>query len=83
MNLWLNFDALKDFRKPLLSFELTYFRNSFCYRIENNWSFKYKILGHVGPFGRNLTSFVSLGIAEIWRFSKLSIYSEVSYSKSF
>ena len=26
---------LKDFREPLVSFELIYFRNSFCYGIEN------------------------------------------------
>ena len=30
------FDALKDFREPSLSFELIYFKNSFCYRIENS-----------------------------------------------
>ena len=34
-------------------------------------------MGHVGPLGENLTSFVSLGIAEILGFSELSIYSEV------
>ena len=28
---------LKDFREPLLSFELIYFRNSFCYKTENSW----------------------------------------------
>ena len=46
----------KDFREPLLSFELIHFRNSFCYIIENS----YKILRHVGPLGKNLNFFVSL-----------------------
>ena len=36
---------LKDFREPLLPFELIYSRNSFCYRIENSCGFRYKILG--------------------------------------
>ena len=27
---------LKDFREPLLSVELIYLRNSFCYKIENS-----------------------------------------------
>ena len=59
------------------------FRNSFCYRIENNSNFKYEILSHVGPLGTNLTFFLSLGIAEISGFSKLSIYSEIVHSKPF
>ena len=48
------FMLLKDFREILLSFELMHFRNSFCSRIENNWSFKYKILRRAGPLGTNL-----------------------------
>ena len=48
---------LKDFREPLLSFELIYFRNSFCYRIGNSWGFRYKILGQVGPLGKILNFF--------------------------
>ena len=43
-----------DFREPLLSFEFIYFRNSFCYRIENGWGFRHKILGHVGLLGKTL-----------------------------
>ena len=73
---------LKDFREPLLSFELMHFRNSFCYRIENNRSFKYRILSGVGPLGINHIFFVSPGIAEILTFPKLSIHFEiVVYSK--
>ena len=65
---------LKDFREPLLSFHLIYFRNSFCKRIENSCSFVYKILGHVGPLGKNLNCFVSLEMVEILGFSELSVY---------
>ena len=39
--------------------------------------FKDKILGHVGPLGKNLTFFVSLGIGEILGFSELSVYTKV------
>ena len=67
------FMLLKDFREPFLSFELTYFRNSFCYRIENNWSLKYKIFSRVGPLGTNLILFVSFGIAEISRLFKVKM----------
>ena len=73
---------LKDFREPLLSFELLYFRNSFCDTVKNSWSFEYKILGHVGLLGK-ASLFVSLGIAEILGFSKLSIYIEVILHKTF
>ena len=66
---------LKDFTEPLLSFELIHFRNSFCYRIENSGGFRYKTLGHVGPFGKNLNFL--FGIAEILGFSELSVYTEV------
>ena len=74
---------LKDSREPLLSFELIYFRNSFCYRIENSRGFRYKILGHVGPLEKNLNCFVSLGIAEFLGFSELSVYTEVVLLKTF
>ena len=74
---------LKDFREPLLSFEFIYFRNSFCYGIDNSWSSRYKILGHVGPLGRNLNFFVSLGNAEILRFFEFSVYTEVVLFKTF
>ena len=49
---------LQDFREP---FELIYFRNSFCYRIENSWGFRYKILGHVGSLEKNLNFLSPLG----------------------
>ena len=74
---------LKDSREPLLSFELIYFRNSFCYTIENSWGFRYKILGHVGPLEKNLNVFVSLGIAWIFKFCELSVYTEVVLLKTF
>ena len=65
---------LRDFREPSLSFKLMHFRSSFCYRVENNWSFKYKKFSRVGPLGTNLIFFISPGIAEI---SGSSIHSEV------
>ena len=74
---------LKYFVQPLLSFELIYFRNSFCYRIDNSWGFRHKILGHVSPLGKNLNFFVSLGITEILGFSELSVYTKLPYSKPF
>ena len=74
---------LKDFREPLLSFELIYFRNSLYYRIENSSGFRYNILGHVGPLGKNLKKIFSLGIAEILGFSELSVYTEVVLLKTF
>ena len=43
----------------------------------------YKILGHVGPFGENMNFFVSLGIAEIFGFSELSVYTEDVLFKTF
>ena len=43
----------------------------------------YKILDYVGPFGKNLNFFVSLGIAEILRFSKLSVHTDVVLLKTF
>ena len=43
-----------------------YCRNSFCYRIDNSWGFRYKILGHVGPLGENLNFF---GLSwDCWNF---------------
>ena len=74
---------LKDFREPLLSFELIYFRISFCCRIDNSWGFRYKILGHVGPLGKNFHFFVSLGIAEILGSPGLSVYTEIVLLKTF
>ena len=83
MNTWLKFDAFEGLREPLLSFELIYFRNSFCYRIENTWGFRYKSLGHVGPLGKNLNFLVSLGMAEILGFSELLFILKLSCSKPF
>ena len=74
---------LNEFREPLLSFELIYFRNSFCYRTENILGFRYKILGHVGPLWKNLNLFVSLGRAEIAGSSEFSVYTEVVLLKTF
>ena len=48
---------LKDFREPLLSFELIYFRNP----LENSCGFRYKTLGHVGPLGKDLNFLSALG----------------------
>ena len=55
---------LKNIREASLSFELIYFRNSFCYRIEHSRGFRYKILSHVGPFGEKPYFLVSFGIAK-------------------
>ena len=38
-------------------------------------------MGYVGPLGKNLHFFVSLGIAEILRFSELSVYTEIYYTE--
>ena len=40
-------------------------------------------MGYVGPLGKNLNFFVSLGIAEFLGFSELSVYTEIAYSKPF
>ena len=40
-------------------------------------------MGHVGPLGKNLNFFVSLGITEILEFSELSVYTEVVLLKTF
>ena len=40
-------------------------------------------MGHVGPLGKNLNFFDSLGIAEILGFSELSAYTEVALLKTF
>ena len=74
---------LKDFREPLLSFQLIYFRNFFCYRTENSLGFRYKILGHVSPLRKNLNFFVSLGIAEILGFLSFLFILKLSCSKPF
>ena len=70
------FMRLKDFREPLLSFEFMHFRNSFCYRIENNWSFKYKILSRAGPLG-------TLGLLRFRGFLRFLFILKLPYSKLF
>ena len=40
-------------------------------------------MGYVGSLGKNLNFFVSLGIAEILRFSELSVYTEIVLLKTF
>ena len=74
---------LKDFREPLLSFELTYFRNSFCYRIKYSWGFRYKILYHVGPLGKNLNFLSPLGSLTFQNFLSFLFILKLSYSKPF
>ena len=75
---------LKDFREPLLlSFELIYFGNFFCHRAENSWGIICKILGRVGPLGRNINFSVSLGITESLGFSELSVYTKVVLLKTY
>ena len=74
---------LKDFREPLLSFELIYFRNFFCYRIENSLGFKNKILGNVGPLGKNLNFLSPLGSPKCQDFLSFLFILTLSYSKLF
>ena len=40
-------------------------------------------MGYVGPLGKNLNFFFSLGIADILGFSELSFILKLSYSKPF
>ena len=72
---------LKDFREPLLSFELIYFRNSFCHKAEV-LNIKFWTM-HVGPLWGKPHFFVSLRAAEVLEFSELSIYIEVVLLKTF
>ena len=74
---------LKDFREQLLFFELIYFRNSFCYRIENSRGFSYKILGHVGLLGKTLIFLSPLGSLKFEDFLSFLFILKLSYSKPF
>ena len=75
---------LKDFRKPFnLSFELIYFWNFFCYRIENSWNFRTKILGHVGPLGKTLIFLSPLGLLKFQDFLSFLFILKLSYSRPF
>ena len=78
-----NLMLLMDFRESLLSFELIYFRNSFCYRTENSWSFKYKILSHVSPLEENLSFLYPLGLLKYYHFLSGLFILKFSYSKLF
>ena len=60
-----------------------HFRNSFCNRIENNRSFKNKILSRAGPLGTNLISSSPLGTAEFQDFLSFRSILKLSYSKPF
>ena len=75
---------LKDVRERLVFFELIHLRNSFCYRIENSWGFRYKNFGSRRSLGEKPYLFVFLGITEISGFSELSVYNtEVLLLKTF
>ena len=82
MNVWLNFDAFEGL-EIADSFELIYFRNSFCCRIKNSWSFKYKILGHVSPVGENLTFLFPLELLKFYDFLSHLFILKLSFSKPF
>ena len=60
-----------------------FFTNSFCYRIENSRSFYYKILGHIGPLGKNLTFCLHLGSLKFYDFLSFLFRPTLSYSKPF
>ena len=81
------FMLLNDFilfsHSPLFSFQLMHFRNSFCYRTENNWNFKCQNFESCRPLGDKPHFSSPLGIAEISRLSKFSIYSEIILLKTF
>ena len=84
MNIWWTFMFLKEFRDPSLYFEFMHFRNSFCYRIENNWSFKYKILSHVSsPLWTKLIILSPLGLLKFQDFQNFLFILKLSYSKIF
>ena len=68
MNIWLNFDAFISIWYIL--------EIPFCYTMENRWSFKHKILGHVGPLGKTSVFCLPWDLWISW-FSELSIYTEV------
>ena len=74
---------LKDFGEPLLSFELIYFRSSFCYTIENSRGFRYKILDHVLPLWKNLNFLSPLGSLKFYDFLSFLFILKLSYSKPF
>ena len=56
------------------------FRNSLCYRMENNQSFKYIILG---PLGTNLVFLSPLGLLRFQDFISFLSVLQLSYSKPF
>ena len=70
---------MKGFKKPLLSLEKIYLRNSLYYRKESNCSFKYGLLGLVGPLGENVPFFVSLGLVDFLFILKL-LFLKPSYN---
>ena len=74
---------LKEFREPLISFELMHFRNYFSYKIKNNSMCKYKILGRVGPLRTNLTFSSPSGLLKFYNFLSFLFILKLSYSKSF
>ena len=79
----LNFMLLKDFREPLLlSLEMMHFRNSLCYRIDNNSSFKHKSLNHVGH-GDKSHFWSLLGLLKFQDFLSFPIIPKWSYSYNF
>ena len=74
---------LRYFKEQSLLFELIYFRNSFCCRIENSCSFRYKVLGHVGPLGKDRNFLSPLGWLKFLDFLSFLFILECSYSKPF
>ena len=74
---------LEDFRGPWLSFELIYFRNSFCCRIENSWGLRYKSLGHVAPLRKSLYFLSPLVSLRFEDFLSFLFVLKLSYSTPF
>ena len=70
---------LKDFREPLLSFDLIYFRNLFCYRTVEVLGKKFWAMSNFGPRSNNanlvLDVFCSLERATIFGQLTLPILS--------
>ena len=73
MKIWLNFYAFKG--AITLFWVDAFLSNSFCYRTENNFESR-------RSHGDRPHFFVSLEVAEISRFPKLSIYSKIVLPKN-
>ena len=82
-NDWTSMLLNGHYLQSLFSFQLIHFRNSFCYRTENNWILNVKILIRVRPLGINLTFSSPLGLLKLQDFLSFLFILKLSYSKPF